>query len=68
MSTGCQQMFSLEEKLAEINRELGQRSRVYGWQVRKGKMTKEQAARQIQLMTAIRDDYADKVKEGPLFR
>ena len=44
------------------------RQRVYAWQVRQGKMKKEDAARYIRLMTAIRDDYADKVAEGPLFQ
>lgn len=59
--------FTNEEKLKEIERELTQRHRVYAWMVRKGKMKQETATRQIQIMTAIKADYADKVKEGPLF-
>jgi hypothetical protein len=67
VTTGCQALFTNEEKLAECNRELAQRQRVYGWQVRQGRMKASTAALQIRLMTAIRDDYADKAKEGPLF-
>jgi hypothetical protein len=60
-----------EEKLAEIDREMALRQKVYRWQIRNGKLTKDQAARQIGLLVAIRMDYAAKVEEakpaGPLF-
>lgn len=63
--------FTDAEKLAEIDREIAFRHRVYKWQVSKGKMTKEQAQHQIQMMIAIRLDYFEKVKAaepaGPLF-
>lgn len=68
MTSALQRLFTAQEKLDECNRELVQRQRVYGWMVRQGKMTKGQAARQIRLMTAIRDDYADQVGQGPLFQ
>ncbi|WP_315705022.1 MULTISPECIES: hypothetical protein [unclassified Bradyrhizobium] len=63
--------FTDVEKLAEIDRELHMRHRVYKWQIRSGKLTQDQAARQIAVLTAIRMDYAEKVKRaepiGPLF-
>ena len=63
--------FTDPEKLAEIDRELRMRHQVYKWQIRSGKLSKEQAARQISILTAIRMDYAEKVKQaepiGPLF-
>ncbi|WP_316172111.1 MULTISPECIES: hypothetical protein [unclassified Bradyrhizobium] len=63
--------FTDAEKLAEIDREMQLRHRVYKWQIRSGKLTQDQAARQIALLTAIRMDYAQKVKRaepiGPLF-
>lgn len=68
MTTECQRLFTNQEKLDEAERELKYRHRVYGWMIRKGRMTKSQAAHQIRLMTAIRDDYADKVGQGPLFQ
>lgn len=67
MNSACQAKFSTEDKLRECNRELDQRHRVYAWMVRKGKMKQDTATRQIQLMIAIRDDYAAKAAEGPLF-
>jgi hypothetical protein len=57
--------FTDKEKLAEIDRELAQRHRVYRWQVRNGRMTQEQASRQLNLMTAIRMDYHAKVEASP---
>ncbi|MGC2778048.1 MAG: hypothetical protein WA418_20665 [Bradyrhizobium sp.] len=60
-----------QEKLAEIDREMALRHKAYRWQVRNGKLTKDQAARQLGLLVAIRMDYAAKVEEakpaGPLF-
>jgi hypothetical protein len=61
--------FTDEEKLAEISRELELRHRVYRWQVRNGKMTQEQANRQIGILVEVKLDYAAKVtaNPGPLF-
>ena len=67
MTSACQRLFTDDEKLAECNRELTQRHRVYSRLVANVKMTAGQSARLIRLMTAIRDDYADKVGQGPLF-
>jgi hypothetical protein len=61
--------FTDAEKLAEIERELTLRMRVYKWQVRNGKLSKEQARRQVDLLIAIKLDYAAKIEKpvGPLF-
>ena len=60
-------VFTNEEKLAECDRELTQRHRVYRWQVKNGKMSRTTAERQIALMNAIRLDYVAKVHEVTLF-
>lgn len=54
--------FTDEEKIAEIDREIEMRHRVYGWQVRNGKLSKEQARRQLDLMLSIKADYVAKLK------
>lgn len=54
--------FTDEEKLAEIDREITMRRRVYPWQVRNGKLSEENARRQIDLMIAIKMDYAKKLE------
>jgi hypothetical protein len=51
-----------KEKLACLNRELGMRIHVYPQWVDAGKMKAPFAARQIEVMRAIRDDYASLVK------
>lgn len=56
--------FSDQEKLDEISRELEMRRRVYRWQVRNGKLSAEQAQRQIDLMIAIKLDYAEKIESA----
>ena len=45
------------DKLREINREIGQRRRVYPRLIAKGAMTQQAADRQIAIMEAIRADY-----------
>lgn len=54
--------FTDAEKLAEIKRELEMRRRVYRWQVRNGKLSQEDADRQIGIMTSIKLDYAAKIE------
>ena len=60
--------FTLEEKLKEVEREIGQRHRVYPKLIGRGKLRAETAQRQIAIMSAIAEDLRDKIKEGPLFR
>lgn len=45
------------EKLAEIQRELGMRRRVYPRRIGAGLMTREKADLQIRILVAIEDDY-----------
>ncbi len=61
------QDFTNEQKLAEVNREITQRHRVYGRMVKQGKLDPKRAQLLIRIMQAVADDYAAKVKEGPLF-
>jgi len=58
-------MFTNEQKLACIKRELGYRIRVYRRLVDNSLMTQEQADRQIAIMQAIAEDY-DKLIEKQL--
>jgi hypothetical protein len=50
-------MISNTEKLQCVERELKFRHRVFERMIEKGKMTKRQADREIELMTAIVEDY-----------
>ena len=50
---------TIKEKLACITRELGMRADVYPRWVEAGKMTATFAARQIEVMRAIREDYME---------
>ena len=50
-------MISIEDKLKCVERELGFRQRVYDRLIERGKMSKRQADREIELMIAIVDDY-----------
>jgi len=59
--------FSTDEKIKELDRELMQRHRVYRRLVERGKMSREQSARQIAILTDILNDYKAKSKAGPLF-
>lgn len=64
MST--QPRYSDEEKLKELDRELMQRHRVYRRLIERGKMSQDQAARQIAIMNDVANDYRERVK-APLF-
>jgi hypothetical protein len=52
--------FTTREKLAELEREIGWRERVYFKKVNEGTMKIEVAARQLALIKAIARDYAHK--------
>ena len=52
-------MFSRAEKCEAATRELIMRRRVYPRWVKQGRMMQEKASREIALMEAIRDDYAE---------
>lgn len=59
-------MFSAADKLACVKRELQYRIRVYARLVAEKKLTERQAQREIAIMGAIVDDYAEVVKrEAP---
>jgi hypothetical protein len=62
-------MISNQDKLACAMRELRLRRQVYERRVGNGTMSESQAAREIELMTAIADDYRELVgREAlPLF-
>ena len=47
--------FSLADQIEEAKRELHHRHRTYGYRIKDGRMTQEQADRQIALMRNIRD-------------
>ena len=49
--------YTTKEKLRAAEREVQFRRQVYGRKVAEGRMTKEEADRQIGLMIAIADDY-----------
>jgi hypothetical protein len=49
--------FTIEEKLKCVERELGMRRRVYSYRVANGKMTRQEADREIDLMASIVEDY-----------
>lgn len=50
--------YSAEDKLREVERELGYRKRLYPRWVKEGKMKQEQADANIAIMEAIAEDYA----------
>jgi hypothetical protein len=54
-------MFTDREKWQAAERELNMRRRVYPSWVASGRMTQQEADRQIALMDAISDDYQAKV-------
>jgi hypothetical protein len=64
---GAGMNFTNSEKLAEIEREIAQRHRVYRRLIDVGRMKPNIASRQIAILHAIAEDYRAKVKEGPLF-
>lgn len=60
-------LFTIDEKLKELDREIMQRHRVYKRLVAGGKMHRDTASRQIAILNEIANEYRDKAKEGPLF-
>lgn len=60
-------VFSNADKLAEVEREIKQRQRVYPRLVAKGTLRQATADKQLEIMCDIARDYRNKVKEGPLF-
>lgn len=59
--------FTAKEKLRECERELACRRSNYPRLISQGKLRSDLAARQIQIMEAIREDYRAQVGDGPLF-
>lgn len=45
--------FTLEEKLIELDREIALRHRVYPWMIRRRKIKKEDAIRQLAILNAV---------------
>lgn len=62
-------MFTTEEKLHEIEREIAMRQRVYPRWIANGKLKPEQAAKQIAILQAIAHDLRAQIAAvpGPLF-
>ncbi len=58
--------FTIEEKLECARRELEQRRRVYAYRITQGKMTKQFADEQIDLMAQIVEDYERQVQSERL--
>lgn len=58
--------FTETEKLRELDRELGQRRRVYPRLVAGGRMTQQASDRQIAILEAIRADVAGKATKERL--
>jgi len=46
-------MFTLEEQIAEVKREIGLRKACYPAWVRQGKLTQAEASRQLQLLVEV---------------
>lgn len=59
-------MFTFEEKLEAVRRELTYRRRVFDRRVADGKMTQQLADRQIKLFEEIEQDYVKAAESGRL--
>ena len=59
-------MFTADDKLKAVEREIGYRKYVYPRRVMDKKMTQETADAQIALMEAIADDYREAAKKDRL--
>ena len=57
--------FTVSEKLAEVEREIGQRHKVYGRLVDRKMMTPAARDRLIAIMQAVADDYRRAVEKDP---
>lgn len=51
--------YTAAEKLRELRREIGQRENVYPRLVAAGKLTQQKADRQMAILRAIAEDYAE---------
>lgn len=58
--------YTAEEKLAAVEREVKLRRRVYPNRVQAGKMTNQQAVREIRIMEEIAADYRAQAEVGRL--
>lgn len=61
-------LYTYEQKLAAIKRELAYRRRVYERRVASGKMTPELARNQIAIFESIQFDYEQAVRGEDLFK
>lgn len=57
--------FTAREKLAEIEREIAWRHRVYARAIKAGRMPAKDAQRRIQIMNAIAEDYRRAITAAP---
>jgi hypothetical protein len=57
--------YTIAEKLASIDRELRKRRRVYPREIAAGRMSREEARREVEIMEAIRADYALEAAKNP---
>jgi hypothetical protein len=60
-------MWSDDDKLRAVEREIKYRRRVYGRLVEEGRMIRAKADEGIAIMEAIAEDYREKVAKGDLF-
>jgi hypothetical protein len=56
-------LYSDDEKLASVRREIALRRNLYSSWVKKGRMKQDDADREIGVMVAIANDYFQKVKQ-----
>lgn len=59
--------FTIEQKIAELDREIKLRHRVYPRMVQRGQLTRETAQHRIAVLSSVLRDCQEKAKEGPLF-
>lgn len=59
--------WSAQDKLAELEREIAMRKRVYPREVQADRMTQDQADRRLSIMEAIAQDYRRPPAVGDLF-
>ncbi len=57
--------WTARDKLRAVDRELGKRRGAYPRFIKQGRMTKDEAAREIAIFEAIRRDYAATVEKDP---
>lgn len=59
---------TIEDCIAELDRELTMRHRVYPEQIKRGKLKAEVAQKRIRILNALLKTLRAKAAEGPLFR